>query len=91
MAHGIASTSSSPIFKDWTFVWKLKVTNKIYVFFWHLLRNGLPVYQNLLTRKVNIDPMCSLCLHCTETVVHVFKAYQFARLVWRYLAYLPMR
>lgn len=52
------------------------------MFLWRLLSNGLPVFQNLLTRRICVDPICHVCLEAVESVIHVFKHCHFARVVW---------
>lgn len=77
-----AASCSTVQKKDWTFIWKLKIPNKIRVFLWRSLTNGLPMFQNLVRRKIDVNPLCPVCFESTESVLHIFQTCQFARLVW---------
>lgn len=73
----LASTSSLSGRKDWSFIWKLEIPNKVRVFLWRILRNGLPVLQNLARRNICSDTVCPLCLSSCETILHVLQSCHF--------------
>ncbi|KAL6511844.1 hypothetical protein OROGR_021441 [Orobanche gracilis] len=77
-----ATSSSTPPSRNWSFVWQFDVPNKLKVFLWRLLRNGLPVMQNLGRRNINVDNICPLCRLPGETVMHTFQLCHFARVIW---------
>lgn len=81
-AASIASASSNVAKKYWSFVWKIQVPNKVRVFLWRLLTNGLPVLENMSKRKMHVNVLCSVCLEQSESIMHTFCHCQFARLTW---------
>lgn len=77
-----ATSSSNVQEKNWSFVWKLDIPGKIRVFLWRLLRNGLPVLQNLERCNIPVANLCPFCKQPSETILHTFQRCHFARLVW---------
>lgn len=79
-----ARTGSSSVSEDvnWDFVWKLKLPNKVKVFFWCLLNLALPVLVNLHNRKIvnNLNYPVSNC--GIEYVLHLFTECHYARIFW---------
>lgn len=51
-------------------------------FLWSILSNGLPMLQNLIKSKLNVEPICLMCLEHTESIIHVFSACPFTLLIW---------
>lgn len=60
----------------------MKVTSKICFFLWCTLYNSLHILQNLIRRKIDVNPLCPVCLEVNESVLHIFSTCQFARLIW---------
>ncbi|KAL6574838.1 hypothetical protein OROMI_012123 [Orobanche minor] len=77
-----AASCSNYVGRNWAFVWKLDIPNKLRIFLWCLLRNSLPVMQNLERRNLHVNNICPLCLQTGETVMHIFQHCHFARVVW---------
>lgn len=46
------------------------------------------MFQNLVRRKIDVNPMCPVCFEATESVLHIFTSCQFAHLSGQYLVYL---
>ncbi|XP_050217692.1 uncharacterized protein LOC126668545 [Mercurialis annua] len=65
---------------DWKWLWEMKLPNKLKVFFWKLLWNGLPTGEEL-NKRLNTS---HLCPHCNqiENNLHLFFKFHFAERVW---------
>lgn len=74
-------SSSTAVDKNWDFVWKVKLPNKVRVFFWRLLQGALPVVKNMFKRRVVDDVLCPVCKCGEESIYHVF-AECHVRLYW---------
>lgn len=66
----------------WRKLWNLEVPNKVKNFLWRATTNVLPTYDNLIRRRVEVMPICSLCNHQNETVLHALVDRAFARTCW---------
>ncbi|KAH9724860.1 putative reverse transcriptase/RNA-dependent DNA polymerase [Citrus sinensis] len=73
------TNSSSRIWKS---LWKLEVPGKVRNFLWRAATNVLPTADNLVRRRVDIMPTCSLCHACNETVTHALLECGFAKSCW---------
>ncbi|KAL1194891.1 hypothetical protein V5N11_020015 [Cardamine amara subsp. amara] len=63
--------------------WKLGINPKLQHFFWRVITSSILTATRLLTRKVNIDPMCQWrCLE-EETINHVLFLCPHAQNIWR--------
>ncbi|KAK7260532.1 hypothetical protein RIF29_26655 [Crotalaria pallida] len=56
----------------WKALWSLKVHEKVKIFWWRVLHNILPTKDNLLRKKLDIQPGCSRCEEGIETSFHCF-------------------
>lgn len=63
----------------WSRMWNLKVPDKVKNFIWCATMNVLSTTNNLICRRVEILPTCSICNASIETVSHVLVDYNFAR------------
>ncbi|XP_019173831.1 PREDICTED: uncharacterized protein LOC109169405 [Ipomoea nil] len=57
-------------FDKWKKLWSLKVPPKWKTFLWRALNDILPTTENLLIRRVDIDPTCAMCGVEHENLVH---------------------
>lgn len=73
-----AGSSAHFHLRNWDFIWKSKITNKIKIFSWRLLRNALPTTQNLLRRKILPEYVCPVSLSEIEPIHHIFYACHYA-------------
>lgn len=73
------TNSSSRIWKS---LWKLEVPGKVRNFLWRAATNVLSTAENLVQRRVDIMPTCSLCHACSETVTHALLECGFAKSCW---------
>lgn len=69
---------------QWTFIWKLKVPNKIKLFQWKVHMNILPTKKFLSERGLVLQDRSS-CIFCNkheETVYHILQECQFTTSLW---------
>ncbi|XP_015386698.1 uncharacterized protein LOC107177439 [Citrus sinensis] len=66
----------------WRKIWSLEVPSKVKVFLWRAAQNVLPTTDNLIWKRVEVMPICSLCNQQKETVVHALVNYVFAQTCW---------
>lgn len=67
----------------WKWVWAVDVMPKIKVFGWRLLHNILPSAINLISRFVDVDPLCVRCGTDIETTEHALRDCEWVRDFWR--------
>ncbi|KAL5774803.1 hypothetical protein ACOSP7_012360 [Xanthoceras sorbifolium] len=67
---GKASCSRGPL-PLWKSLWRLKLPNKIKVFYWKACLEALPTKALLFSRGIVVSSMCSLCDAGFETVDHI--------------------
>ncbi|XP_050211971.1 uncharacterized protein LOC126662130 [Mercurialis annua] len=65
---------------DWKLLWGLQIPNKIKVFIWRCLHEGLPTGMALHQRLL-LPPNCKFCEE-TESLTHLLLSCPFARQVW---------
>ncbi|XP_031125428.1 uncharacterized protein LOC116027784 [Ipomoea triloba] len=70
-------------FTSWNKVWNLKIPPRWKTFLWRAITNTLPTTNNLIQRRLDINPFCPLCAIQAESVSHVFICCAFAVNVWR--------
>ncbi|PNX85350.1 hypothetical protein L195_g041418 [Trifolium pratense] len=79
----IQNTSSSNNYqKIWNILWKLNVPPKHSHLLWRVIRNVIPVKDNLFKRGIRSDPLCPRCLNTTETTYHVFLGCEWSKRAW---------
>ena len=66
----------------WKFLWGLEVPGKVKHFIWRALVNVLPTADNLLSRKVDVSPICPICSAANESVYHCLVDCVFANSCW---------
>ena len=64
------SVSDAPNSKVWKFLWGLEVPGKVKYFLWRALKNILPTANNLLSRRVDVSPICPIFSAVNESVFH---------------------
>lgn len=69
---------------NWDFVWRIKLPNKIKVFFWRLLKSALHVLVNLRSKHLISEAVCPVCACGTDTLLHIFTECHYARLFWAF-------
>ncbi|XP_019178894.1 PREDICTED: uncharacterized protein LOC109174056 [Ipomoea nil] len=70
-------------FSDWLRIWKMKVPPKWKLFLWKALSDVLPTTTNLIMKRVEIDPVCSMCTTHHEYAMHALVSCVFSQAVWR--------
>ncbi|XP_019150207.1 PREDICTED: uncharacterized protein LOC109147023 [Ipomoea nil] len=81
--HIIGDHDHSPCaFDKWVALWKLKVPPKWKTFLWRTLCDILPTTNNLLLKRVDVNPICSMCGLHHEDVMHSLVLCDYSRLVW---------
>ncbi|KAH9767473.1 reverse transcriptase domain-containing protein [Citrus sinensis] len=66
----------------WSKIWKLAVPAKIKNFLWRAVANVVPTADNLLSRRVEVHPYCTICNASLETTYHVLVDCPFAKQCW---------
>ena len=68
--------------KMWKKIWFINIPPKVQTFIWRACSNILPTKANLLRKKVQVDPTCSVCGQHEETTGHILWECPLARKVW---------
>ncbi|XP_019196376.1 PREDICTED: uncharacterized protein LOC109190367 [Ipomoea nil] len=74
--------NNSGAFDKWITLWKLKVPPKWKTFLWRALCDILPITNNLIIKRVEIDPTCPMCDTSHEHVMHTLTSCDYSRIVW---------
>lgn len=53
-------------------IWKSKIIPKIQFFVWKYFHNSIGVKVCLVSRGINLDPLCPQCREEPETIIHMF-------------------
>lgn len=64
-------------------IWKLQIPPKLQHYFWRIITGALPVSERLISRTINVDPLCKRCCTELETINHVLFECIHAKAVWR--------
>lgn len=72
----------SPINNMLAKLWKIKIPLKIKMFWWKVLHNGLPVFENLIKRGCGSCNICMVCGEEPESVDHMLIQCRVAKEVW---------
>ncbi|WZZ14205.1 hypothetical protein YC2023_107294 [Brassica napus] len=73
----------------WRSLWKSKTSPKLRHFLWKAMAEALAVKQQLRSRGIHIDPMCSVCGLARESICHMLFQCPRASEVWK-LSKLPL-
>lgn len=76
------SVSDAPHSKVWKFLWGLEVPGKVKHFLWRALKNILPTADNLLSKRVDVSPICPICSAVNESVFHCLVDCVLAKSCW---------
>lgn len=68
--------------KVWKMIWGANVPQKVKMFGWRLLNNGLPINQNLANRGMAVNRVCQRCRDKAETVEHMIMKCEESIRVW---------
>lgn len=67
----------------WTrVIWQQWLPQKISLFMWRLIQNGLPVDGNIKRVCVEMASKCLCCGKCEETIAHLFFKGEWAQKIW---------
>ncbi|KAJ8451425.1 hypothetical protein Cgig2_017816 [Carnegiea gigantea] len=72
--------------ENWSWVWKVKASQRIRVFAWLTLHNKVLSNENGARRGLTMDPNYGACGAGCESVIHALRDCPQARDVWRWLA-----
>ncbi|XP_019157361.1 PREDICTED: uncharacterized protein LOC109153922 [Ipomoea nil] len=62
-------------FNKWLTLWKIKIPPKWKTFLWRALSDILPTTNNLLIKRVEVNPMCAMCGISNEDTMHSLVLY----------------
>ncbi|MBA0692895.1 hypothetical protein Goari_010419 [Gossypium aridum] len=68
--------------KIFTSVWDLQILAKIKIHLWHLLKNYVPHFTNLVQRRLRANSVCPLCKSEPEDSHHMLWYYSVLRQLW---------
>ncbi|XXG85571.1 hypothetical protein AAC387_Pa11g0623 [Persea americana] len=66
----------------WRRMRRLEVPGKVKNLIWRAAMNVLPTADNLIRRRVEVIPTCSLCNAYNETITHALVDCDFAKSCW---------
>ncbi|XP_019150959.1 PREDICTED: uncharacterized protein LOC109147757 [Ipomoea nil] len=69
-------------FDKWITLWKLKVPSKWKIFLWRALCDILHTTNNLIIKRVEVDPTCPMCGLSHEDVMHTLVSCDYSKLEW---------
>ncbi|XP_019168881.1 PREDICTED: uncharacterized protein LOC109164787 [Ipomoea nil] len=78
----VGTYSTSTGFDKWNTLWQLKIPSKWKMFLWRAMSNILPTTTNLLIKRVEIDPTCSMCGLMHEDTMHSLVLCDYAKAIW---------
>ncbi|XP_019159993.1 PREDICTED: uncharacterized protein LOC109156595 [Ipomoea nil] len=69
-------------FDKWVKLWKMKVPPKWKTFLWRTLCDILPTTNNLIMKRVELEPVCPMCGLFDENVMHALITCDYSKMVW---------
>jgi len=79
-------THSSTI-SSWSWIWKLKLSEKLKFLFWLACHNSIPTLLLLNHRNISPSPLCSRCGLEDETFLHCVRDCNFSRIIWHHVGF----
>ncbi|KAL9858944.1 putative reverse transcriptase zinc-binding domain-containing protein [Arabidopsis thaliana] len=64
-------------------IWKISIIPKIKYMLWRTISKALPTALRLITRGMNIDPICNRCQIEEESISHELFNCPYASIIWR--------
>ncbi|XP_019167556.1 PREDICTED: uncharacterized protein LOC109163258 [Ipomoea nil] len=81
--HIMGDYSDDPgAFDKWVTLWKLRVPPKWKTFLWRAVSGILPTTDNLIVKRVEVDPICPMCGNTQENIMHVLVLCDYSKMVW---------
>jgi len=81
-SHLLSETNQGNAVWWWKSLWKYQCPLKCKIFFWTVLTNKAPTWDNLQKRTFTGPGWCSLCKQSDESLLHLFMACDFSKKVW---------
>ncbi|XP_019190719.1 PREDICTED: uncharacterized protein LOC109185193 [Ipomoea nil] len=72
-------------FGKWTTVWKMRVPPKWRTFLWRAICDILPTTNNLIIKRMEVEPTCQMCGLANEDIMHALVTCEYSRLIWNVL------
>ncbi|XP_019200078.1 PREDICTED: uncharacterized protein LOC109193679 [Ipomoea nil] len=69
-------------FDKWDTLGKLKVPPKWKTFLWRAVSGILPTTDNLIIKRVEVDPICPMCGYAQENIMHALILCDYFKMVW---------
>ena len=66
----------------WRKIWKLPVPTNVKNFIWHAAANVIPMADNLIKRRVQVNFICPICNASNESLLHILVECPFAKTCW---------
>ena len=79
------SPTEEAVERDWSWVWKLRVPQRIRTFLWLVLHGRLLTNEERARRRLCDSSQCELCNGGVEDLDHLFRHGPMAKEVWREL------
>ncbi|XP_019150593.1 PREDICTED: uncharacterized protein LOC109147394 [Ipomoea nil] len=74
--------SDNPGTYKWVTLWKLRVPPKWKIFLWRVVSGILPTTDNLIIKRVEVDPICLMCGTTHENIMHALILCDYSKMVW---------
>ncbi|CAN0885155.1 Putative ribonuclease H protein At1g65750 [Linum grandiflorum] len=73
LLHSVNNPPVSQIDPElWMQVWSLPIPPKFSFFLWRIFHRILPTKEGLISKHIDVDPTCPVCLQSEETLKHLF-------------------
>ncbi|XP_019150595.1 PREDICTED: uncharacterized protein LOC109147396 [Ipomoea nil] len=69
-------------FDKWLTLWKIKAPPKWKTFLWRAISDILPTTNNLLIKRVEVNPTCAMCGIMNEDTMHSLVLCDYAKSIW---------
>ncbi|XP_019158498.1 PREDICTED: uncharacterized protein LOC109155268 [Ipomoea nil] len=76
------TSSNDGEFDKWLTLWRLKIPPKWKTFLWRALSDIFPTTNNLLIKRVDVDPICAMCGIVQEDTLHALVSCGYASTIW---------
>ncbi|XP_019179940.1 PREDICTED: uncharacterized protein LOC109175143 [Ipomoea nil] len=79
---GNYDTLANVSYDKWLKLWGLKIPPKWKIFLWRSLNGIFPTMDNLLLKRVEVEPVCNMCGMDHEDIMHSLVSCDYAKAIW---------